>query len=276
MSDEPVSETPPESPIAESMDIDDFESLEDDEDDFEPFTRKAKYPHETKIYFGGLGALLISAHLGYTSVWWVFAWSIGFILPGEVKKLHTYGIGAYVNKLHFDRPTVKDVGAIFGGLVLVFIVLATLVVGFLQLDMLLSEPGQSMLASPSGEVEGGHLLSNAVMNWWIYGIGVLAMFLIVGPAEELMFRHQLQGGLKKRLPRWKAIVLTNSIFALLHLPVIVFVPDLLLMTLPLAGIFLLGSVFSLQYEYTDNLLVPSLTHSTYNSIVLTALLVGIA
>lgn len=268
MSDEGLSEAPPTSPEG---------SPAESEDDFMPFNRTPQYPHEVKIYFGVLAGLLISAHLGFTSVWWVFVWSIGVMIPGEVKKVHTYGFVPYVNKLHFDRPSWRDIGVVVGGLVVVFLVLAVLIFGFMQLDMFLSEPGESILSTAEdGSVEGGHLLSNAVMNWWIYGIGVIVMFLIIGPAEELMFRHELQSGLKKWMPSWKAILFTNIVFALFHLPVLVLVPNVILMLLPLTGIFVLGSIFSLQYELTDNLLVPSVTHSIYNSIILTVLLIGVA
>ena len=94
------------------------------DDSFEPFNRTPKYPHEVKIYFGVLATLLISAHLEYISVWWVFVWSIGIMVPEEIKKIHTHGLEAYLEKLHFKRVTMKDVGLVIGGLVLVFLVLS--------------------------------------------------------------------------------------------------------------------------------------------------------
>lgn len=248
----------------------------DDEPDFRPFNRNSKYPHEGKVYFGVLGVLLLGAHLQYVSVWWVFAWSVAIVIPGEVKKVHTYGLDTYLGKLHFKRPTLRDFGLVVGGLVSIVVLLTGLVIGVFAVDSLISSAGESMLMqSGGGPQEGGHLISNAVMNWWIYGIGVVIMFLIVGPAEELMFRHELQNFMKKEGSRTRALIWTNVIFALLHLPVIVFVPNLLLMMIPLLGIFTLGMVFSLQYEQTDNLFVPSVTHSIWNSFVLTLLLLGV-
>lgn len=249
---------------------------ESEEPEFRPFNRDPKYPHEAKLYFGTLGALLLGAHLGHISVWWVFAVPIAVLLPGEINKLWTYGIEAYFNALHFERPTVRDIGLIIGGLALIVLFLTALGAGVLTADTLLTESGESMIVGEDGSApEGGHLLTNAVMNWWIYGVGVLIMFLVVGPAEELMFRHNLQNFMKRQFPTTKAIVSTNLVFALLHLPVIAFVPNAFLMFLPLFGIFMLGTVFSLQYERTDNLFVPSFTHSIWNSFVLTLLLFGV-
>lgn len=244
-----------------------------EEPDFQPFNRTPKYPHEVKIYFGVLLGLLIAVHLEYIAVWWLFAWSIGVMLPGELNKLYTYGFGAYVSKLHFKWFSIRDIGIIIGGFLMIFCVLVLLVLAFIGIESILIDKASVAIQSAS-ETESGHLLSTAIINWWIYGLAVIAMFLIIGPAEELLFRHQLQNGLKKRFTRWKAILITNVLFSLVHLPVIIFVPNLLLMILPLTGIFFLGTIFSIQYELTDNLFVPSFTHSMYNTLVLTALLFG--
>lgn len=235
------------------------------ENEIKPFVRQAKYPHELKIYFTVLFVLLIGAQMRVISVWWMFMWSILPIVPSELKKIHTHGLWPYLDELHFKRPSLKDIGVIFLGLFVIFSILTVLGLGLIYYYTSMSSGGIESIEN------GGHLLSDAVLTWWIYLLAIIGMYTIVGPVEELLFRHKLQNVFKKNYSIAQSIVATNAIFAVFHIPVLIITGDLLMILYPLVGIFLLGSIFSIQYEYTSNLLIPSLTHSTYNSILLTIL-----
>lgn len=230
-----------------------------------PFVRESRYPHEFKVYITGWSLLLVASHLNIISVWWFFLWAVFPIIPSEVKKIYKYGIWNYLEALHFKKPSLKDSGTVIMGLLAIFSVL--LVIGYIVVTY------YSTIGGGVDDIkQGGHLLSNAMMTWWIYIIAVIGMYTIVGPIEELLFRHQLQNFIKKKKGLKTSIVYTNLVFAIAHLPLLVITGDILMMVYPIVGIFFIGVIFSTQYEYTENLLVPSFTHSTYNSIILTILL----
>lgn len=87
--------------------------------------------------------------------------------------------------------------------------------------------------------------------------------LLVGPAEELLYRGVIQGRLRTVMGPTYAIVMTSALFAPIHI--------FGLSGSPLGVIAMLGTVFFLSlflgalYEYTGNLVVPALVHGLYNA-----------
>ncbi|MFC7250600.1 CPBP family intramembrane glutamic endopeptidase [Halomicroarcula sp. GCM10025324] len=101
-----------------------------------------------------------------------------------------------------------------------------------------------------------------------------ASILVIGPGEELLFRGVVQGRLREVFG-WKvAVVLASVIFAGLHW--FALSGGSATGNLVVLGV-LLGPaiVFGLAYEYTDNIVVPSLIHGIYNATLFTALYVSI-
>ena len=102
--------------------------------------------------------------------------------------------------------------------------------------------------------------------------GIVVMFLVVGPAEEFLFRGVVQNRLRERLSAVPAIAAAAVIFASLHVIALAGSPDAIAVTV---GLLLVpGIVLGAVYEYTGNLVVPWLLHSTHNSVLLTILLLG--
>ncbi len=93
---------------------------------------------------------------------------------------------------------------------------------------------------------------------------ILLSVLVVGPAEELLFRGAIQGLLRRAWGPWPAVVGASALFGALHFSV---------GAGPLPGVlayvaiaFLLGMVLGIVYEQTGNLVVPALAHGLFNAL----------
>jgi len=94
-------------------------------------------------------------------------------------------------------------------------------------------------------------------------IMVPVSILFVGPAEELLFRGAVQGRLRQSWGVWPAIITATVLFGLVHIPAITGGFGAQLSYALLVGI--LGLLLGYLYEYTGNILVPSLIHGAYNA-----------
>mgnify|MGYP001627052408 CR=1 FL=1 len=92
---------------------------------------------------------------------------------------------------------------------------------------------------------------------------VVVSVLVVGPAEELLFRGVMQGLLRRALAAWPAIVLAGAIFGSIHY---FSVQGGMIEKLLYAGVaVLLGCLLGYLYERSGNLTVPALAHGLYNA-----------
>jgi hypothetical protein len=95
-------------------------------------------------------------------------------------------------------------------------------------------------------------------------VGAVAavMFLVVAPAEELLFRGVIQRYLAGPFTRTGAVLATAVLFAAAHVlnaslsasPRVILLVD-----------FVAGLGLGVAYEYTDNLLSPTAIHGAYNT-----------
>lgn len=93
---------------------------------------------------------------------------------------------------------------------------------------------------------------------------VVVSILVVGPAEELLFRGAVQGLLKRAWGPWPAIVAAAALFGSLHYSV---GTGTQLQALTYVGVaLLLGVVLGWLAERTGTLLVPMLVHGGYNAV----------
>lgn len=98
-------------------------------------------------------------------------------------------------------------------------------------------------------------------------LGVVSVVL-VGPAEELLFRGAVQGTLRRVLGPWAAIGSASVLFAIVHVTV-------LGANSPAAGlaaltvIFLVSFAFGYAFERTGSLVLPIVMHSLYDGLLLT-------
>lgn len=90
-------------------------------------------------------------------------------------------------------------------------------------------------------------------HWlWLIGLTVLAAPL----CEEFIFRGLLQGGLRRSLPAWQAIVFSAAMFAIVHPP------------LSMLPVLVLGLSAGWAYERSGTLAAPMLVHAGYNAAIL--------
>lgn len=152
-------------------------------------------------------------------------------------------------------PSLRDVGVTVGGYLLAF-VLGLL--GSIVVSLILSTLGMEPATNPTADV--------SMENPEIIPVLILGMILVVGPAEEVLFRGVIQSRLREALDAPAAIVLASVLFALIHAPILSGPTASSL----IAAVFLVfpSLVFGAAYEYTDNIVVPSLIHGFYNATLL--------
>jgi membrane protease YdiL (CAAX protease family) len=92
-------------------------------------------------------------------------------------------------------------------------------------------------------------------------LGVLSL-LIVGPAEELLFRGIIQTRLRESFGAGAGITLATALFAFIH---ILGYGSLVAGVLGVAVLFLIGLVLAVSYEYTGNLVVVAIMHGLFNA-----------
>ncbi len=90
---------------------------------------------------------------------------------------------------------------------------------------------------------------------------IIILAVAVAPlAEEFLFRFFLYGVLKRYFGRVVAIVANAALFGAVHAHLPSFAP-----------LFILGSCFTLAFEWSGSILVPMTMHALFNSLTLTAL-----
>lgn len=92
-------------------------------------------------------------------------------------------------------------------------------------------------------------------------LGVFSI-LIVGPAEELLFRGIIQSRLRETFGPIVALPFATALFAVIH---IFGYGSLVSGVLGVSVLFLIGIVLAISYEYTDNLVVVALMHGLFNA-----------
>ena len=115
---------------------------------------------------------------------------------------------------------------------------------------------------------------NAVTEFPGLDLGTIVLVLIpisvvvIGPAEELLFRGVIQRYLEGGFERTVAIGLTGVLFALVHLPTTYLAdPNPAAVATTLVLLFGLSLVLSSLYAWTENLAVPVLAHGLYDASV---------
>ena len=214
---------------------------------------------------GGLGVSLLGAVVGGVSL------AVNVVLTLIVGQYVAFGglaVGylawrgfdraGIVSYLGVRRPSLKELGLVVGGWVVIVI---TLFVVSAIVQLL----GTETASNQSAEV--------AMQNPAIIPLFIVAMFLVVGPSEEILYRGVVQGRLRESLPAAPAIAIASGIFALIHV---------MALTGGLSGrfttvgiLFFPSLVFGAVYEYTDNLVVPALLHGLHNAVLFTILYISL-
>ena len=154
--------------------------------------------------------------------------------------------------LGIRRPSiVESVIAVIGP---VLVLVTALVVSSLVL-LVGPEPAQNQGAQTTLE------------NPSIIPVMIAAMFLVVGPCEELLFRGVIQSRAREALSVVPGILLAASVFAPAHF--VSLTGGVTAVITSISILFVPSLIFGAVYEYTENLVVVAVMHGLYNSILLT-------
>lgn len=230
----------------------------------------------TAVGLAGLGVLVPLIVIGVAAgIVTVAAISSGMIVIGSLLVLQFllfvvvalgylrwrgFGLRETVRYLGVDVPSLRDIGLIVvTWLAMVIAMLAAAVAVTAIVPELLGAPEAQPAENPASEAITAR--PDLIL------VGIAGMFLIVGPAEEILFRGVVQNRLREGLSAIPAIVVASAIFALAH--AVVFVgqePVAIAMTLTILFVPSLG--LGAIYEYTGNIVVPALLHGFHNSVIL--------
>jgi hypothetical protein len=95
---------------------------------------------------------------------------------------------------------------------------------------------------------------------------VPASLLVIGPAEELLFRGTVQPYLRERFSPTAAIVGAGVLFAAIHVFALI-VASLASAAVSLGVILVVGLAMGWLYERTGSVLAPMVAHGGYNALI---------
>lgn len=156
------------------------------------------------------------------------------------------------------RPTLRTVAAIVGG----FVLFLGLYLGLVQL-----------YAALGIETGGSSIVSSAVQNPLLGVALILLSLVLVGPAEELLYRGIVQTTFARALGAPAAVLATSAAFASIHYFGVTGSVEARLATVSL--VFALAVFLGAVYELTDNLVVPAVIHGLYNATTFAVALFGV-
>lgn len=154
-------------------------------------------------------------------------------------------------------PDLWDAVGIVAGFLLVVALVVTVIVAITAVDAPQAE---------RTDTEGFQENPDAIL------LMIPASILLIGPAEELLFRGVIQTRLRESFGPVGAIVFANFAFAPLH--VFALSGSATAVAITIGALFVPGLVFGTAYELTDNLTVPALIHGLYNALIFTSFYVS--
>lgn len=159
-------------------------------------------------------------------------------------------------------PDVRDIAVVVAGYLAAF---AGIGVGSALLSLL----------APDIQTGRNQVADIALEQPEVLLILIPASFLIIGPGEELLFRGVVQGRLREVFSTPVAVGTASVVFAGLHW--FALTGGSVAGNLAALGILLVPAVvLGVSYQYSGNIVVPSLIHGAYNATLFTLLYVSIA
>ncbi|MEZ3143728.1 lysostaphin resistance A-like protein [Halobaculum sp. MBLA0143] len=154
-------------------------------------------------------------------------------------------------------PSLKELGFVVGGLFSVFALVLGMSIVVQLVGVTPAENNASQVAQQSDSL--------ALLL-------VVASLVVIGPCEETLFRGTVQNRLREEFSAPTAITLTAVLFAAVHVTALTGGAGARAVTI---GVLLVPSfVFGITYELTDNLVVPTLIHGTWNAMLFSLILLG--
>ncbi|MCQ4332679.1 CPBP family intramembrane metalloprotease [Natronomonas sp. F2-12] len=154
--------------------------------------------------------------------------------------------------VRYRRPDVRDLAAV----VVTILVLLALAVA---IPWVVDRLGLPIVEhSIAGTIEGDPSIALAFLP---------VSILVVGPAEEFIYRGIVQTRLRERFEAGSAVGIAAVIFASVHFLAYLDPTNVPGTVVTIAFVLLpLGAVLGAVYERTENLIVPALAHGFYNAI----------
>lgn len=216
--------------------------------------------------FGSLALLFVIQILLYTFAVAAFGDIPTTGMAAQIISFLSLGLGtlvvatAYLNAKDLDwsfldvrRPSLRDVGWILVGVVLILLGFLVVVSAFQALGVTTAEH------SSTDTVASG---SPALV-----ALFVAASILVVGPGEELLYRNIIQKSMYASVGKRTAVLLASVIFALVHIPAYSAGGAAAgAVASTLVAIFVLSLVLGGVYARTGNVLVPAMVHGIYNAL----------
>lgn len=145
-------------------------------------------------------------------------------------------------------PSLRELGYFIGGI-------AAVLIGWIATTLLITwigiQPAESAIIS-------------GIRNPQLLLVLIPVSIVIVGPAEELLFRGLVQGRIKRAIGPVGAIIIASAVFASIHTFGLIGSPKQMIATLSV--IFVLALVLGSLYELTGNLVIPAIVHGLFNAI----------
>ena len=163
-----------------------------------------------------------------------------------------------VSYLGVRWPSLTEVGIVIGGWVVIL-------VSVMGISFVIQLIGVETAANQSAEV--------ALANPAVIPLFIAASFLVIGPCEEILYRGVVQGRLRESMSAAPAIVIASAVFAFVHGMALTGGITGRLTTV--AILFFPSLVFGIVYEYTENIVVPSLLHGLHNAVIFTLLYISV-
>ena len=173
--------------------------------------------------------------------------------------------GRGVGYLDVGLPNLRGLFYTVFGVIVGFALLVGAVVAIVTLDLPATQT--TVVEFHNGERIAAETAGTDPTTLFVLIAGAV---LLVGPAEELLFRNVIQKYLTECLSTLSAIFLTSVLFSLAHLPLF-YSPDPLITAAALAVAFGFSVVLGVAYTKTGTLIVPALIHGLYDAILIIAL-----
>ncbi|MDS0221109.1 CPBP family intramembrane metalloprotease [Haloarcula sp. S1AR25-5A] len=185
------------------------------------------------------------------------------ILRSKLREVFSYPPETGTFTIGISVPSLREVGIIVLGY---FSAMGGLVVVAAIISVLVSMYGVEPAANQAAEV--------GMANPEVLLLLIPASFLLIGPGEELLFRGVVQGRIRDHFGPLTGVGIASVIFAGIHYPALSG-GSVTGRLVSICALLLPALILGATYEYTDNIVVPSLIHGAYNATLFTGLYVSV-
>lgn len=141
-------------------------------------------------------------------------------------------------------------------------------VGFVTVVVTYAVNTVVVLIFGAGDPVEQDLLDSALSGGAVTVLAVLIAVVLAPITEEVVFRGVLHRALGERIGMTAGAVASSTIFALIHLEVVLSQP------LGLVGLFMVGLLLAIAYHVTGSLIVPIVGHAVFNAVSITVAIVA--